>query len=455
MPENFAGTDDIIVALATPPGSGAISVIRVSGKNCLLLIEKFFKSKTNTYQFKSHTIHYGKIYNSSNEIIDDVLISIFKNPNSYTGEDSFEISFHCNYLISQKIFEVLFSLGIRSALPGEFTKRAFLNGKIDLSQAEAVADIINARSENSLKGARNQLNGLLSQKISYFRNELINAASLIELGLDFAEEDIEFIDNTQIIELVNKVRNEINKLIETYRFGKIIKEGINICLVGDTNVGKSSLLNYLLKESRAIVSPIPGTTRDIIREEMSIDGILFRFYDTAGIRNTEDTVELEGVSRSRETIKNSDIVIFLFDITKGIDNSLLAEIKSYTEEKRIIITGNKADLGNIKDYSNFISISAKTGIGINNLLDLIKEKTIKSELYTESDIIITNLRHKEALMKCNTHLINAIESINNLMTNEFISIDIRSAIDSLSEIIGLITTDNILDNIFSNFCIGK
>jgi len=300
---NIQNLEDTIIALATPPGVGAISVIRLSGPHSIKAADSVFTGKIRLIDAHTHTIHYGNILDDA-EIVDDVLVSVFKAPNSYTGEDCIEISSHGSPLISQKIISVILnSSDVRPAEPGEFTKRAFLNGKMDLTQAEAVADLINSRTSISLRGFRNQLDGLLSSKVSFLRKGLIDISSFIELELDFAEEDIEFVQRTHLIEKIDKILSEIENLLSSYSFGKIVRDGINIAIVGEPNVGKSSLLNYLLKESRAIVSEIPGTTRDTIREEVSIDGFLFRLYDTAGLRASDDIIEKEGIERSHEAVR--------------------------------------------------------------------------------------------------------------------------------------------------------
>lgn len=451
----FVQDEDTIVALATPPGIGAISVIRVSGEKSIELVDQIFLGKNKLIEVLSHTIHYGKIMDSSDELIDDVLVSVFKAPHSYTGENSIEISSHGSSLIVQKIIQRLIEVGGRLAEPGEFTKRAFLNGRIDLAQAEAVADIINSRTEASLRGARNQLDGLLSQKVNFLRNSLINTSSLIELELDFAEEDLEFVSFDQVLKQIDEIESEIDRLISTYSFGRIIKDGINVALVGKPNVGKSSLLNYLLKEKRAIVSEIPGTTRDIIREEVNIDGILFTLYDTAGIRITDDEIEKEGVNRSVETIKNADVVVFLNDAQKGISNKLFEKLKTLTDEKRIIIALNKIDLTPDSKFACDIKISAKTGEGIDRLFSILKQKALGSETYSEKSAIVSNIRHFEALKKTKEFLQNARNSIQQKFSGEFIAVDLRNAESSLGEIIGRVTSDDILNNIFIKFCIGK
>lgn len=447
--------EDTIVALATPAGVGAICVIRVSGPDTFLKVDKIFYGKKKIVDCPTHTIHYGKIINEKNEVIDDVLISVFRNPHSYTGEDSVEISTHGSQLIVQKIISLLIKQGIRLAEPGEFTKRAFLNGKIDLAQAEAIADIINSRTEASLRGARNQLDGLLSQKVNALREKLINTSSLIELELDFSEEDIQLLSVEDILKNINQIEDEIDELLKTFSFGRVIRDGVNVALVGKPNVGKSSLLNYLLKESRAIVSEIPGTTRDIIREELTIDGILFKLYDTAGLRITEDKIEKEGVMRSRKAVKEADIVIFMNDVESEFDENLFKEILTLNSEERIIKVINKIDIKENNDPIYEVKLSAKTGAGIENLFNKLKEKAIGTNSYSERSAIVTNIRHYNALKKANEHLRIAKQSIINKMTGEFIAVDLRNAENALAEIIGKITTDDILNNIFSKFCIGK
>ena len=447
--------DDTIVALATPSGEGAISIIRLSGKNSFASVDNIFKGKIKIADAQSHTIHYGKIISSINEIIDDVLVSVFKNPNSFTGEDSVEISTHGSPLIIQKIISELLRFDVRLAEPGEFTKRAFLNGKIDLAQAEAVADIISSRTEASLRGARNQLDGLLSQKVDSLREMLVNTSSLIELELDFAEEDVEFMSLDQIKKNISTIISEIEELLKSYSFGRVIRDGVNVALVGKPNVGKSSLLNYILKESRAIVSEIPGTTRDIIREDVSIDGILYKLFDTAGIRLTEDAVEKEGVLRSREAVSKADIVLFINDAINGFDDLLYNQLLGLTSEERIVKVTNKIDLILDDSENSDIKVSALTGKGIDKLFAILKERAIGSKSYSEKTAIVTNQRHFNSLNKAKENLLNAEKSISERMTGEFISVDLRNAETALGEIIGKVTSDDILNNIFAKFCIGK
>ena len=447
-------TEDTIAALATPLGFGAISIIRVSGEKAIETVDTIFTGKVKLEQAKSHTVHYGNIFDSD-EIIDDVLISIFKAPNSYTGEDSIEISTHGNPLIANKILELLTRNNIRLAEPGEFTKRAFLNNKLDLSQAEAVADVISSHTEASLRGARNQLNGLLSRKVDELRASLLNVSSFVELELDFAEEDLKFIEKKELIKRINNIQAEIVSLLSTYSFGRIIRDGVNVALVGIPNVGKSSLLNYILKESRAIVSEIPGTTRDIIREEVSIEGILFKLYDTAGIRFSENQIELEGINRSIDAVKNADLVLYINDVEQEFDQVLFKEILTLNNKKNILTVLNKIDKGYNGAAQYDISLSALTGEGIVGLLNKMRDHALGTSNFSEKTAIVSNLRHYQCLSKANENLIKARDSAINNMSGEFVSVDLRNAINSLGEIIGEVTSEDILNNIFTKFCIGK
>jgi tRNA modification GTPase len=448
--------EDTIIALATPPGVGAVSLIRISGYNSISITDNFFKGKIRLSEAKSHTIHYGKILFDDELVIDDVLVSIFKAPNSYTGEDSVEISCHGSPLIVQNIINLFISTDkVRLAEPGEFTKRAFLNNKIDLSQAEAVLDIIHSRTKAAFRGARNQLDGLLSQKVSFLRKSIIDSLSFLELELDFAEEDIEFVNYSDLLKIIDEVIIEIDSLLESYNYGKIIRDGVNVALVGKPNVGKSSILNYLLKESRAIVSDIPGTTRDIIREEISIDGILFKIFDTAGLRDSDDVIEKEGIFRSRQTVKNADIVLFIEDVQQGESKSLYIDLLNFSSPEKIIKVLNKIDLDKSSNISADVKVSAKTGEG----MDLLQKKLIEiasgGNYYSEKTVIVSNLRHYNCLRKSREYLINAHNSILKNLSGEFVSVDLRNAAISLAEIIGEVTSDDVLNNIFMQFCIGK
>ena len=447
-------TEDTIVAIATPPGVGAISVIRISGSGAFISADSIFKGKSKLSDSRSHTIHYGNIVDGK-DIIDDVLVSVFHKPNSYTGEDAVEISTHGSPLIIKRIVELLIANGTKAAEPGEFTKRAFLNNRIDLTQAEAVADVISARTDASLRGARSQLDGMLSAKVSELREKLIRISSYIELELDFSEEDIELIQKDELIKNIDEIILEIENLLGTYSFGRIIRDGVNVTLVGKPNVGKSSILNYLLKESRAIVSEIPGTTRDIIREEVSIDGILFRLFDTAGIRLSDDVIEKEGVNRSIEAVKNSDMVLLIGDTEIGFSDELFQEVSNLNKGVGIIKVLNKIDLSPTNKLDSDFRISAVTGEGVDLLMAGMVKVSLGRSSYSEKDAIISNIRHYDCLKRANENLIKAKETAANKLTGEFISADLRAAESDLGEIIGLVTPDDILNNIFSNFCIGK
>jgi tRNA modification GTPase len=445
--------EDTIAAVITPSGTGAVSVIRISGNETFAITDSIFKGKSLISEAKSHTIHYGKIQKESEEI-DDVLVSVFRSPNSYTGEDVVEISFHGSPYISRRIMEFLLAEGARNAEPGEFTKRAFLNNKIDLAQAEAVADLIASRTETSHKGARNQLDGLLSSKVEKLREELMNLASFVEIELDFAEEDIEFVQKDQLLKRIKNINEEIENLLKSYNFGRVLKDGVNVALVGAPNVGKSSLMNYILKESRAIVSKIPGTTRDVIREEVSINGVLFKLFDTAGIRVSEDEIEKEGVLRSKEAVKNADLILFIGDTELGFSSEIQSELDSING-KNVIKVLNKIDLQNKVSEISDVQISALTGKGINELFDKMISSVFCTETYSEQDIVISNTRHHICLKNTKSALDEAFQSVEKKMSGEFIATDIRSAIDQLSEIVGKISSEDVLNNIFSKFCIGK
>ena len=446
--------EDTITAVATPNGVGAISIIRLSGNKAIEAANVVFRGKKVVSEMNTHTVHYGKIVDQNGEFVDDVVLTLFKSPHSYTGEDVIELSTHGNPLISQKIIEIFINQGVRIAEPGEFTKRAFLNNRIDLAQAEAVIDIINSRSDASLKGSRNQLDGLLSQNVAVLRQSLLDTLSFLELELDFAEEDIKFIANEELLTKINAIIKRIDDLLTSYKFGKVVRDGVNVAIVGKPNVGKSSLLNYLLKESRAIVSHIPGTTRDIIKEEISIDGILFKLHDTAGIRTSDDTIEIEGVRRSNEAVKNSDMVLFVSDVEQGFSKELYDELLQLTNKERIIHVTNKIDLVKGGNW-NGISVSAVTGQGMNELTVEIKKHAFGDNSYSEKSAIVSNIRHYSCLGMAKESLVSAINAINHNLSGEFIAIDIRKSLDSLGEIVGEVTSDDVLNNIFSKFCIGK
>lgn len=446
---------DTITALATPFGSGAVSLIRISGPEAITISDKMFNGRKSLQTASTHTIHYGQFIGENQQVIDDGCAFVFRAPKSYTGEDSVELSCHGNPLLVQKIVHRLVGLGCRLAQPGEFSKRAFLNGKLDLVQAEAVMDIISARTSAAARGARTQLNGALSKQVNTLRTSLLELAGTLELDLDFAEEDIQIASTQETERKLTQLTQNLDSLLDTYAYGKIIKDGVNVALAGQTNTGKSSLLNYLLKESRAIVSAVPGTTRDIVREELSIDGVLYHFHDTAGIRQATDSVEKIGIERSYQALQQADIVIFMSDATKGFCSELYDDILDKVSRERIIKVFNKCDLAE-PDYSKAdVALSVKTGNGVVQLLEILREKTCKSATYSENSAIITNIRHKSCLENARKALKQAQETLKEGMSCEFIAVDVKTAIQSLEDITGTISTDDTLNHIFDNFCIGK
>ena len=441
--------NDTIVALATPSGSGAIAVVRLSGNNAIAIVDAHFKSvinKKSLVQQKTHTIHLGHIVDEG-RTLDEVLISIFKNPNSYTGEDVVEVSCHGSAYIQQEIIQLFLRKGCRMATAGEFTLRAFLNGKLDLSQAEAVADLISSDNEASHKIAMQQMRGGFSSEIVKLREELLNFASLIELELDFAEEDVEFADRTQFKELVDRISIVLKRLIDSFAVGNVIKNGIPVAIVGEPNVGKSTLLNALLNEDRAIVSEIAGTTRDTIEDEISIGGIGFRFIDTAGIRDTKDIVESIGIKKTFEKIDQSQVVIYLFDAQKNMEQleSVRIEIEKIRNkhpQKPLLVIANKIDtLDDIQlaEVNNSIEdvfpLSAKTGFGIeqltNSLLNLINTGSLRND-----ETIVTNSRHYDALLKAFEEIQKVKHGLETGLTGDLLAIDIKQALNHFGEITG-------------------
>lgn len=458
---------DTIVALATPQGTGAIAIIRLSGKNTIKICNNIFRNKNLSYKDlsnqKPYTIHYGIILDKKN-IIDEVLISLFFSPHSYTGEDVIEISCHGSIFIQQQIIQLLIREGARLANPGEFTLRAFLNKKLDLSQAEAVADLIASRSETAHQLAMRQMRGHFSSRIKLLREKLINFASLIELELDFGEEDVEFADRNDLKSLIAEIIKVIQSLIDSFEIGNVIKKGVPVAIVGKPNTGKSTLLNLLLNEERAIVSEIAGTTRDTIEDEIIVGGVSFRFIDTAGIRKTSDIIESSGVNRTFEKIQQAAIVIYLFDVNKTPNTNLkdsINELQQHLSPKaELIIIGNKIDETNVPkleerypDFKNIVFISAKNNLNINELTKRLISIFNKSEI--TNNTVVTNARHVEALHKINEALKKVYEGLNQNITGDLLTIDIRTALHYLGEITGEVSTDTLLENIFSKFCIGK
>jgi len=455
-------SNETIIALATPNGLGAISVIRISGKNSIITTDKLFKAKNKKplSKQKSHTVNLGHILKNGNEL-DEVLITLFKGPHSYTGEDTIEISCHGSTYIQQEIIDLFIDNGVRVANPGEFTLRAFINGKMDLNQAEAVADLIASENEGSHKLAMQQMKSGFSNDLKKLREELLHFTSMIELELDFSEEDVEFAERGEFKKLTNKIQSELKTLIDSFQSGNVLKNGISVAIAGKPNAGKSSLLNTLLNEDKAIVSDIPGTTRDSIEDSIIIDGIKFRFTDTAGLRETKDEVESKGIEKTKEKISNAKILLYLFDINDININEIKSSLKTFKrEDLSIILVRNKIDLKNknqslLKELNDreLIEISATDSKSVSKLKKRLVNEVDILNPYT--DVIISNSRHYEALKKA----LKAIEEVNkglkNNISGDLLSVDIRRSIEHLGEITGEITNDDVLGNIFANFCIGK
>ncbi|MBE0647751.1 MAG: tRNA uridine-5-carboxymethylaminomethyl(34) synthesis GTPase MnmE [Bacteroidales bacterium] len=458
---------DTICALSTAPGTGAIAVIRLSGKDVYTICSKLFRATNADFSFDTalpYSIHHGYIA-GGDQIIDEVLISIFKAPQSYTGEDVIEISCHGSEFIQQQILDALVSEGCRLAKPGEFTLRAFLNGKFDLSQAEAVADLIASSSQSSHDLALAQMRGGFSKKIKELRQKLVDFTSLIELELDFSEEEVEFASRTEFYRLLDDLETELAALIQSFSLGNVIKKGIPVAIIGKPNVGKSTLLNTLLNEEKAIVSEIPGTTRDAIEDTIVLEGFSFRFIDTAGLRASEDQIETMGIDRTWTKIEEASIILYLFDATRDSYKDVETAISEFGEvlgdpQKRLILIGNKMDLLTelphgfkkfVEHETIFVSAKRKENIHMiaESLLKTVKEHQISD------GAVVSNTRHLEALQKALEAILNVREGFQNKLPADLAAIDIRQALHHLGEITGEITTDEILGNIFGRFCIGK
>jgi tRNA modification GTPase len=459
----YLSKDDIIVALSSPLGNGAIAVIRVSGKECLSIVNPLLKKKIQI----SRTALFNEFYNASHEeLIDQVVTTFFKNPGSYTGEDVVEISCHCNPLIINKIIDEIVRQGARVAQPGEFTFRAFMNGKLDLSQAEAVAEIIGAGSRQSIKQSMRHLEGKLSQRINTIKNDILSYLSLLEISLDFSEEEIEVMPPDVLAAKVQATIREIDQLLQTYDYGRFLQEGIKMLILGKPNVGKSSLLNLLVERERAIVSDRPGTTRDYIEASMEIDGLAIQAVDTAGIRKTADAVEAIGVERALSQLVSTDIAICMFEAFHPLnddDGVLLDIIRDHAEEVKFVLVSNKTDLGihpaveAILKKTPFplVNISVKENINIDQLKTAIKTQLFREQSLETEEIVVTSARHKKILGKTAESLSHALHAINLGSTEEIVAVDIRLALDYLGEITGETTPEDVLNHIFANFCIGK
>ena len=460
---------DTICALATAPG-GAIAIIRISGPKAIEIATSICYNKSGSAHQKSlltassHSTHFCTIYDQ-NTLIDEVLVSIFRTPHSYTGEDSVEISCHGSRYIIQCIFDLLIQRGCRLANPGEFTQRAFINGKMDLTQAEAVADLIASTSAASHRMAISQLRGDFSRQLSQLREQLLHLTTMLELELDFSEEDVEFADRTELLSVASRIETHIIQLTNSFKTGQAVKQGIPVAIIGKTNVGKSTLLNRLLHDERAIVSDIHGTTRDTIEEVTTIHGVQFRFIDTAGLRQTEDRIEQIGINRTHQAISQATIILWVIDQKPTVDE--IANIKEQTKGKTVITVLNKVDLTDnevfqqlsnsesIASFSSIVPISAQFDINIATLEQMISEQIDLSYLF-DTDVIITNTRHYEALMESLTDIHNVISALNQKLPGDLIAQDLRQCLHHLAVITGgEITSDEVLGSVFSNFCVGK
>ncbi len=455
----LSGWDDTIVALATPHGIGAIGVIRISGSKAIEIVNEIFPSK-DLYKQPSHTIHVGYL-NDDDKLLDEVVLSLFKNPKSYTGEDVIEISCHGSPFIQEQVINTLVKKGARLARPGEFTQRAFLNGKLDLTQAEAVADLIASNTEASQRTALYNIRGGFSDVLKELREQLIQFSALIELELDFSEEDVEFADRTKFFQLVEHAQQVTADLLHSFQLGNVIKNGVSVAIVGKPNAGKSTLLNSLLNENRAIVSEIAGTTRDTIEEVININGILFRLIDTAGIRQSSDEIETIGVERSFKKMKDADVVLYLFDVSTESQEEVEEALQLVNEQNtNYIAVGNKTDLpGSEKAQQKFsgvgvLFISAKSDKHLDVLKERLVDKVVQGNVHSENTIV-TNARHFAALQEVQTSLDDIYKGLTNKLSGDLMAADIRRCLHYLGEITGEITNEDRLDYIFSKFCIGK
>ena len=468
MPQKFSGWDDTIVAIATPPGVGAIGVIRLSGKDAIEIINRLFSSKNLAIQL-SHTLHVGLI-KEDNVVIDEAVISLFKNPKSYTGEDVVEISCHGSTFVQQQLVQACIRKGARLAKPGEFTQRAFLNGKLDLAQAEAVADLIASETEAVHQTALQQMKGGFSNDIKQLREQLINFAALIELELDFGEEDVEFADRKKLENLIEEILVSVKKLIRSFQLGNIIKNGVTAVIAGRPNAGKSTLLNAMLNEERAIVTAIAGTTRDTIEEKLVIDGIVFRLIDTAGIREATDVIEKIGIERSIEKINNANILLYVFDAITSTAFEVVDDIQKLQQpNQHLLLVANKIDkckedesgmlqysinemAGN--DYTVF-EVSALNKTQVDDLINYLPSLVLSEKINTNQTIVV-NSRHYASLKDCEQSLLKVQQGLQTNITGDLLALDIRHALQSLGEITGEILHDrDILGTIFGKFCIGK
>ncbi len=455
------GEQDTIAAIATPAGEGAISVIRVSGSKSFTVVDRIFRGNVRVSDAESHTVHLGRIHSPEGEVVDQVIATVFRGPRSYTGEDVVEIGCHGGILVTRRILECLLIPGVRHADPGEFTKRAFINGKLDLSQAEAVADLISSRSRRAQISSVAHLQGKLGERLKQMRKTIVDLCSLLELEFDFAEEGIELTAPSELTQKIEFTSDQLAKLILSYESGRVIRDGFSICIVGKTNVGKSSIFNSLLMSDRSIVTSIPGTTRDTIEESISLDGYLFKLTDTAGIRDTFDQVEARGVDRTKRTMESTDAICYVVDVTAESSNIFVEELKVRYPNKQSLVVHNKIDLASMSPEiqhiggARHIYLSAASGGGINLLKDSFVDLLHDRCGQIGSDLQITSLRHLESLSRAKSSLDRALGLANVRSSSELLTFEIRESANAIGEITGEVTSDEILNNIFSSFCIGK
>lgn len=453
MNSNYIGTT--IAAVATPPGDGGVAIIRLSGPKAISYANAVFSKELST--FESHKLYYGQILNRDGTALDQGMAVVMRAPYSYTGEEVVELHCHGGHFLTKKILHRLFNEGAEVAKPGEFTERAFLNGKLDLAQAEAVQSLIHAKNEYALKFASKQLEGALSVKIKKMQEALIGQAAVLEAWVDFPEEGIEFTTLEEIIAELVSIREEMRKLIDTYDDGQALQEGFSLCLLGRPNVGKSSVMNQLLKRERAIVTPIAGTTRDLLEETLLIDGISYRLMDTAGIRSTDELVEQIGIERAKQSSQKADLVLLVLDVTQELTEEDLKLIE-LVQNQKVLVVWNKKDLQSPEKKSSpfpdFLEISAKTGEGIEDLLQEIP-RLLLNDLALNQELTLTQLRHKKALEEGESYLLKVIDALHQNVSPEWLTFDLKSSLGALSSIMGLDITESILSSIFSKFCIGK
>ena len=470
---------DTIVAIATPPGTGALAIVRVSGPEAIAAADAAFRGRGLLREADTHTAHYGEIVQSAPrpdardrvEVVDDVVATVFRAPASYTGEDTVEITCHGSNLVAATVVGVLLRHGARSAEAGEFTRRAFLNGKLDLTQAEAVAEVIRSATASALRGARNRLNGAVGTRVAALRRQLLDCAAQVELALDFADEDVELAPAEQVAAQVRRVRAAIAAMLATFRTGRMLRDGIHVVLAGPPNVGKSSLLNRLAQESRALVTDVPGTTRDVIREDLDIHGVPVRLYDTAGLRVTEETVERLGVERSIATVADADLVLFVAAADEPFPEDALAQVRAATAvtDAPVLVIANKCDLMDRRDLQALtdsapkpaadarveLAVSARTGERLDDMCRLLLERTVGSGGYTERTALVASARHRDNLQRADAALERAEQAAEAALGGELVAADLRGAIFHLEEIVGIVASDDVLNRIFASFCIGK